>query len=208
MSASVTSTTFTPGNVASVAIKNFNYKLSKIQAGWGGPSTATTWGYNTSTDWLSQEEEAWYAQDTRKLFGNKTYLLPDGSQIKIDDKGNYVIEDKDAKVTYLANRIREFSPYLNASDLLAEFVKYTGAMGLNRKEVLSLPIELFIAWLILEAAKKDGDPAPENVITIPNVIQKISKPRCKICGKFIRRKISESFKFCSIQHSQLFLARN
>src|SRR5574341_266260 len=73
--------------------------------------------------------------------GERTIELPDGSKLILDNNGNYRIEDKDAKVTYKAHRLREFSPHLNASDLLAQFVHYVGSLGVRQGEVLGLPIE-------------------------------------------------------------------
>lgn len=92
------------------------------------------------------------------LHADKTYVLPDGSTLTIDPHGNYGINDESAKVIYQACRRREFNPYLNASDLLVSFVKEVGAIdGVNQDEVLRLPIEAFINWLVLQAATKDGE---------------------------------------------------
>src|ERR1700758_1179374 len=51
------------------------------------------------------------------------YVMPDGSTLKVDQYGNYQVLDQDAKVTYKANRIREFNAYISASDLLEAFIK-------------------------------------------------------------------------------------
>lgn len=92
------------------------------------------------------------------LQSDKTYVLPDGSVLTVDPNGNYGINDESAKVIYQACRRREFNPYLNASDLLVAFVKEVGTIdGVNQDEVLRLPIEAFINWLVLQAATKDGD---------------------------------------------------
>lgn len=138
---------------------------------------------------------------------NSEFKLPDGSILKIDDKGNYQIEDKDAKVTYQANRIREFSPYLNASDLLAQFVKYVGSLGVKSGEVLSLPIELFINWLVIEAAERDKDPLPDGVVSIEKhkIIRQLKKPKCLQCGKFIPPIHAKNrFLFCGIEHGSRY----
>jgi hypothetical protein len=89
-----------------------------------------------------------------------TLRMPDGSQLFIE-KGNVRIEDKDAKVTYKANRLREFNRYLNASDLLEDFIKFVGTADVSRGEFLKLPVELFIKWLVVEAARADGEPVEE-----------------------------------------------
>jgi hypothetical protein len=86
------------------------------------------------------------------------YVMPDGSVLLVDDYGNYRIEDHEAKVTYKANRNREWNPYVSASDLLEAFVGEVGKHPLvNQMNVLKLPVEAFVNWLIVQAAKKDGD---------------------------------------------------
>lgn len=86
------------------------------------------------------------------------YELPDGAKLVIDSAGNYKILDEEAHVVYLACRIREFNPYINASDLLEAFIEEVGRLdGVDQSDVLGLPIEAFINWIILQAAKRDGD---------------------------------------------------
>ena len=84
--------------------------------------------------------------------------------------GNYSIEDDHARVVYKANRIREFNPYVSASDLLEEFIKFLGVAGVLQREVLNMPINVFIHWLIYKAAERDGDEVrdvPEPLSVIP-----------------------------------------
>lgn len=140
--------------------------------------------------------------------GARTIELPDGAKLILDDAGNYRIEDQDAQVTYRAHRVREFSPHLNASDLLAQFVKYVGSLGVRQTEVLGLPIELFINWLIIEAAERDGDPVGEDVVRVEEhrEIKRLRKPKCLACGKFIPRAFSaRRFPFCGPEHAQRYL---
>lgn len=93
-----------------------------------------------------------------RLPEDKLYVLPDGAVLRIDQHGNYGINDESAKVIYQACRRREFNPYLNASDLLVSFIKEVGHLdGVNQDEILRLPVEAFINWLVLQAATKDGD---------------------------------------------------
>jgi hypothetical protein len=142
--------------------------------------------------------------------GKRTMILPDGAKLLVDDDGNYRIEDKDAKVTYKANRIREFSPHLNASDLLAQFVGYIGGLGVKRDEVMGLPIHLFISWLILEAAERDGDPVPSDVMPVQSdpVLRLAVKPKCLKCGRFIPRlHYRQRFPYCSPDHAAAHIAR-
>lgn len=185
---------------STITIKNYITQIAKIKA-----SPINAYG----RDLLAEDEETFFAKNTRKLMSNTTYLLPDGAQLKIDDKGNYVLEDKDAKITYLANRIKEFNPYINSSDLLAKFVEYCGSLNLRRQEVLKLPIELFISWLILEASKKDNEAPPPDVVPIPRLIGPTLKPRCLVCKRFISRiSAQKKFEFCSPKHSELYYSQN
>lgn len=161
---------------------------------------------------LADLEEAFFegggGPNFLSLGKNRQYKLPDGSKINIDELGNYKIEDKDAKVTYEACKIREFSPHINASDLLANFVGDVGKLGLGKKEVMSLPIELFIKWLILEAAKRDGDEVPPDVVAIEqnNVIKLTLRPKCLSCGRFIKRINHQNrFPFCSPIHGERYI---
>lgn len=136
--------------------------------------------------------------------GNRTLGLPDGSKLIMDDMGNYRIEDAQAKVKYQANRVREFSPHLNASDLLADFVRYVGTLGVKQSEVLGLPIELFINWLIIEAAERDRDPVPADVVPVAKhtKLLEVRKPKCLQCGRFIPLLHNRNrFPFCNPGHA-------
>lgn len=142
--------------------------------------------------------------------GKRSIELPDGAKLEIDENGNYYIEDKDAQVTYKANRNREFSPYLNASDMLAKFVAYVGSVGVKRDEVMGLPIHLFISWLIIEAAEKDGDNVPSDVIPVHRdpMLVSVLKPKCATCGRFVKRAdFQQRFPFCSPDHGVVYAER-
>lgn len=122
--------------------------------------------------------------------------LPDGTKINIKIDGSFDIEDKDAKVTYRANRVRNFNPFLNASDKLEDFIRFCGKQGVRKRDILQLPISLFIGWLILEAAKADNEPEP-SIPLLPN-LQKIIKPKCIACGRFISPEfIKKQIAFCN-----------
>lgn len=161
-------------------------------------------------------ESAWYdgaacnVAMRRMLDKGKSYELPDGSNLVIDDLGNYRIEDKSAKVTYKANRIREFSPHLNASDMVAKFMEYVGALGVKQGDMFGLPIQLFIHWLIIEAAERDNDPLPDDVKPIANHprLTYLLKPKCLCCGRFIPRlNMQNRFPFCSPEHGAMYVER-
>lgn len=102
--------------------------------------------------------------------------------------------------------MREFSPHLNASDLLAQFVKYVGSLGVKQTEVLQLPVELFINWLIIEAAERDKDQVPDGVIPVGKQVQALLKPNCRKCGRFIPAMHRQHrFPFCNARHAKLYL---
>lgn len=111
--------------------------------------------------------------------------LPDGTKINVDKDGSFEINDQAAKVIYRAARIREFNPFVNASDKIEDFIRFCGDQGIRQGEMLDLPIKLFIGWLIIEAAKADREPEP-NVPLITD-LRRHTTPRCLGCGRFIRR---------------------
>lgn len=140
----------------------------------------------------------------------KQFHLSDGSILSFDKTGNYTIDDSNAKVVYKSNTIREFSPYLNASDMLARFVEYLQTLNLKKQEVLELPIRLFIAWLVIEAAKKDNDTIPKDIVPVERdkLISVIIKPRCSFCGRFVKRiQYTKKLVFCSYEHGIRFLEK-
>jgi hypothetical protein len=134
--------------------------------------------------------------------------MPDGSIIDID-RGNFRVLDKDAKVTYRGSRVREFNRYINASDLLAEFVEFLGAERLTEREALKIPIELFVAWMIVRAAEQDGEDAAEgDRLRLASGAQIARSPRCRCCGRFIaRRRARNGVLFCSGDHQERWLAK-
>jgi hypothetical protein len=97
-----------------------------------------------------------------------------------------------------------FNPYVNASDLMAKFVEYCGSRGLKQHEVLGVPVQAFIHWLIHEAAKHDGQPnAAEGV---PPVLA--AHNRCRRCGRFLSAPARQQrIEFCSPGHAQEFVYR-
>jgi hypothetical protein len=130
-------------------------------------------------------------------------VAKDGTVISLDDKGNVQVDDSNAKVVYKANTIRDFNKFLNASDLLEQFIRFTGTFGVRQSEVLNIPIETFINWLIIEAAKMDGEHPPD----LP-LIQKKEYKRCLCCGKFISNKMATISKFCSPKHFEKYMENN
>lgn len=139
--------------------------------------------------------------------------LGDGSILYVDKEGNFSVNDKDSKVIYKANRIREFNPYINASDLLIKFMDYVRGLGLDLKkeEVMSLDIGLFVNWLIIEAAERDSDPVPQDVVEVQQKrLKGRVSPRCILptCRRFIPRAyVTAQFPFCNPMHAEAHIKR-
>lgn len=127
---------------------------------------------------------------------SSTIELPDGTIIDVKADGSYTIQDKDAKVVYRAARMRDFNPFINVSDRLEEFIEFCGKQGVKQGEMLELPINLFIGWLVISAAKHDQEPEPD-IKLLPD-LRKHSFPRCIGCGRFIphTHKIKK-LEFCA-----------
>jgi hypothetical protein len=166
--------------------------------------TSTGSGYYTGTSaTITYGDDTSYTsggymtvRPSKNLLKGKEYNLPDGSTIKIDDNGNFIINDKNANVTYKANKIREFNKFINASDLLEMFIKDCGKMGAKQNQILDIPIELFINWLIIKAAEADGDEPPEDSIKL--LKQAKLTPKCKCCGRFMHKwKEENGINFCN-----------
>ncbi len=153
---------------------------------------------------------------TKIVSGEKIDIeLPDGAFLHVAEDGSYKIEDKNAKITYRANRVREFNRFLNASDLLVKFIEYLNSLHLKQKEALGLPIDLFIAWLIIEAAKADDEePQAAELAKLETLMRQhvqidppspmlalpAPMPRC-FCGRFMsRERAAKGLAFCTGAH--------
>lgn len=139
-----------------------------------------------------------YDKDGRiQLAAGMKLVAPDGAEIVVDAAGNYVVNDKDAKVVYRANRSRDFNRYINASDLLEEFLRYLRSMGVKRKDVMKVDLGVFISWLIIAAAEADQiDKPQEEVLMIEHHVKKTKlTPKCKCCAKFIPKRNAEAGVF-------------
>lgn len=80
---------------------------------------------------------------------------------------------------------RDFNRYLNASDLLEEFITWLGTEGVRGSEVMDLPVELFVKWLIVRACEAD-DEEPNVELVVPRRSQ---QPRCLGCQRFMARRV-------------------
>ena len=143
-------------------------------------------------------------QNNHKLKPGQCLLMPDGTRIRMGHNDRYTIEDENAKVLYKGCDKREFNKYVNASELLGDFVGDLGKIGVIQSKVLKTPIEYFINWLIHRAAEQDEDEhAAKDVPTLieskPALV--VYKPRCKYCCKFITKKRADSgINFCNAEH--------
>lgn len=126
--------------------------------------------------------------------------LPDGSVVHVAQDGNFVLDDADARVVYEANRNKAFNPYVNASDLLAKFIRYCGQHGVRSDQMKDLPVGLFVNWLIVEAAEADRDPVPVDVVPTPKLLRRMVRPRCLGCGRYRRRDYPYCAPPCAAQH--------
>ena len=77
---------------------------------------------------------------------------------------------------------RQFNKYVNASDLMQEFIRYCGTLGVRQGEMMEIPVESFIKWLIIEACVVDGE-EPEVTLELGPTPQ----PRCLGCARFMPR---------------------
>lgn len=127
--------------------------------------------------------------------------LPDGTILTIDELGNFQVNDKNAKVIYLSNSIREFNQYINASDLLEEFIKFLGKeFDIRQNQIMDVPIQVFIEWLIVQAAIKDGDDYSRDMQMLKIEAQKERNwyRRCKCCGRYIQKRMFDAgLLFCN-----------
>ena len=168
------------------------------------------------TGWIGGGISTGYPQDVVtfrevdapvKLVAGTTYSMPDGSKVKIDHDGGYTIDDKYAKVIYRASRVRDFNPFLNASDLLEQYIEELVPLGIRQDQVLHLEIEGFIYWLIHRAAERDGDEPPKDVPRLPTPQRRLVN-RCRTCGRFIFHSyVLASIFYCSPEHVSIKLER-
>lgn len=151
-----------------------------------------------SDEWLSDPQYSPPSNRVTVADGQDFHVkLPDGTEIEVKTDGSYEIKDADAKVIYRANRVREFNRFVNASDVLEGFIRFCGAEAqVHKEDMLELPIRLFIGWLILEAAKADKEPAPDDIKLLPD-LRRAVEPRCRSCGRFLRRALKlRRLEFC------------
>lgn len=139
-----------------------------------------------------------------------TFVLPNDVKIHLFPDDHVEIDESDGTQLYKTKPIREFNKYLNASDLLEEFIIYCGQQRLTRHEFSELPISLFIYWLIVRSAESDGDPTDEVVPLLTNAVKerKLHRHRCKCCGKYLTKQYEDhGIGFCNSDHMDTYLQR-
>jgi hypothetical protein len=137
------------------------------------------------------------------------YVLPDGSELVPDGKGGCQQVASDGTVTYRPCYIRNFNRFLNASDLVDEFIRALGTAGMKQDQVLKVPLGPFIHWLIGKAAEADGDPVPADIPPVSNhpaLAPFRLAPKCKLCGKFLPRRLAAGgMFFCNGRHMDRYV---
>jgi hypothetical protein len=133
--------------------------------------------------------------------------LPDKSRFWVNPDGSYELYNDEAVVVHKANNIREFNRFLNASDLLEQFIRDLGQVGVKQDQVLEIPIGLFINWLIVKSAEQDGEEVPADIPKLPEAIKK-EVPKCSCCGKFLNEeKVKRGLTFCNADHYAMYERR-
>jgi len=191
----VTTTSCTSSSTASWATVSTGSTISGLTIGSLSP------GFIVTDDHITIDGDY-------KVLPGSVLKLPDGTILEVDDLGNFTLSDKNAKVTYKGSNVREFNRHINASDLLESFIKDLGNLGVKQSEVLDIPIEIFINWLIFKAAEQDGDDTPDEVPLLESSVKPHKHPRCLCCGRFIKKVLSEhKILFCNPEHHELYLKR-
>lgn len=82
-------------------------------------------------------------------------------------------------------RPNTFNKYVQGSDLLEEFITFLGEEGVRQGEVMDLPVELFVKWLVIRACEEDQED-PQITLELP---APTPQPRCLGCQKFMARAV-------------------
>jgi len=84
---------------------------------------------------------------------------------------------------------REFNRYVNASDMVEDFIEWLGIQRVRQGEVMKLPLELFVKWLIVRACEADDEEPPieAEVKLSSRVIT--GRKRCHVCQQFMEDRV-------------------
>lgn len=64
-------------------------------------------------------------------------------------------------------------PNLAASDLMEDFIKYLDKRGVTEKQARELPVDIFLAYIVLSATKAEGGPSERETTKIDEAIKAI-----------------------------------
>jgi len=151
--------------------------------------------------------------------------LQDGTRLDVNDSGGVKVDTSDQRhsISYKACDIREFNRFINASDLLVDFMKYMGKHDCTQEQFMALPIELFINWLVIRAAQQDGDPVPADVvdpavsmatkqppaIPAPDTQRNAPTGHCRCCGRFTSKAMQQQgLPYCGEACVVVFMRKN
>ena len=105
-------------------------------------------------------------------------VCPDGTVVQTNERGEAFVVQPGANPP---RRRRDFeggpNQYLTASDLLGEFIEMLGQRGVLQGDILEIPVGLFVHWLVIEAAKADDEPVPDDsVLAFTQALSALSPP--------------------------------
>lgn len=161
---------------------SFSYQLGSIDT-VDGTTTANaifTWGSATNTT-ASVTTADWIADSYIADIAWSTWAH---AQKRIARRKRKTVPPEALEPIRRAPPPREFNRYVNGSDLLQEFIRFLGQHQVRRAEALKIPLEHFIQWLIVEAAKADNEPPPIQ-LRLPT-----PKPRCLQCSRVLKKRTS------------------
>lgn len=171
------------------------YKMSgmfKQMATAASTATLTMQHLNTAWDKVvdSYDANAYTWTTTSSATNGAAVYYDAGTSSGTGDQWVYVYNDPPQVQTYPARKTaarrsapKEFNKYLNGSDLLEEFIAFLGTEGVRQGEVMALPLELFIKWLIIRAAEADQEEPPV-VFALP---APKPQPRCLGCQRYMHK---------------------
>lgn len=146
-----------------------NYGTSTLAIANTSTALTPTTTYNITMDWYD---------DTTGGTTSNVYPIPTYTPVKAPITTTPPVLTQDP---VMRPPPREFNKFINASDLMEEFIRWLGTEGVRQREVMQLPQELFIKWLILQACEADGEES-DIQLQLPAPKQ---QPRCLGCQRWM-----------------------